>query len=278
MTKTVAMNRFAHILAAAIGLLAGMNSFAFAAATDWVEIAGGEARLIVAEPVPGETKVDAALEVRLAPGWKTYWRDPGDAGVPLQVDLKPSANARLLEVLYPAPKRFDDGVTVWAGYDAPVGFGLKLERPDVFSPVKIKGSAFFGVCEKICVPVTVEFDVEAADSAETTIQRELVALRMARLPAEPMPGLLVTNAFRAGNILTFEAEASDYGTPPELFLAAPDGVQLKAPVLKSMTGGKLVFEAPILFWEPKGELVPKINYTLVSGQEAVSGLAEIPTR
>lgn len=247
---------------------------AFAASTEWVAITGGEARLIVAEPVPGEKRVDGAIEVKLAPGWKTYWRDPGDAGVPLQVDLGPSANAKLLEVLYPAPKRFDDGVTVWAGYDAPVGFSLRLERPDVSMPVKVKGSAFFGVCERICVPVTLEFDIEATDSAETTVQREVVALRMVQQPQVPMPGMQVTGASRSGDVVTIEAEASDYGSPPELFLAAPEGVQLAAPLLKSFSGGKLVFEAKVLLWKPKD--LTLANYTLVSGQEAVAATVEIP--
>ena len=103
---------------------------ALAASSAWMAITGGKARLIIAEPVPGAGNTDALLQVDLNPGWKTYWRDPGDAGVPLQLDFSASRNAKLVDVLYPVPKRFDDGVTIWAGYDRPVAFGLTLERPD----------------------------------------------------------------------------------------------------------------------------------------------------
>lgn len=252
---------------------------AFAASSDWIDVSGGRARLVVAEPAPGVALTDAVLEVDLKPGWKTYWRDPGDAGVPLQFDFTPSKNARLIDVIYPAPKRFDDGVTVWAGYDAPVAFGIKLERPDSALPVSLKGSVFLGVCEKICVPVKLEFDLEAAESAATTIQREVVALRMLKMPLLPEAGMQVTRASLASNLVTVEVEALESGVPADLFLAAPQGVQFSAPVLKSSGGGKAVFEVGILYSKPENPDAPlSVRYTLVSGDEAVSGLFEIPAR
>ena len=228
---------------------------ALAASSEWMDITGGKARLIIAEPVPGAGNTDALLQVDLNPGWKTYWRDPGDAGVPLQLDFSASRNAKLVDVLYPVPKRFDDGVTIWAGYDRPVAFGLKLERPDSASPVSLKGSVFIGVCEKICVPVQLVFEVEAPDSATTTIQREVVALGMVQLPLA----------------------AFDNGVPPELFLAGDHSMQFKAPLLKSAGNGKAVFEAGILYWKPEipGAPVPA-HYTLVSGGESASGVLQIP--
>jgi DsbC/DsbD-like thiol-disulfide interchange protein len=250
---------------------------AFGASSDWIDIAGGRARLVVAEPLPGVSTTDAALEVDLNPGWKTYWRDPGDAGIPLQVDFSKSANARLVDVLYPAPKRFDDGVSVWSGYDFPIAFGIKLERPDIAKPVSLNGTVFLGVCEKICVPVQLEFNVEAQDSAKPTIQSEVVALRMVQLPMHPSAGMQVTQASVAGKSLTVEVEVYDNGVPPVLFLAGNQGLQFKAPVLKSAGAGKAVFEAGILFWKPDKPGAPSpVHYTLVSGEESVSGLFEIP--
>ena len=269
--------KFASIIFCAIAALSPASTFA--ASSDWIDVGGGRARLVVSEPVPGAALTDAVLEVDLKPGWKTYWRDPGDAGVPLQFDLTASKNAKLLEVIYPAPKRFDDGTTVWAGYDAPVAFGIKLERPDVNKPVAVKGSAFLGVCEKICIPVSLEFDVEAVDSAKTTIQREVVALRMAEMPLKPVAGMQVTAATLANNHVSIEVEALENGVPLDLFLAAPRGVQFRAPVLKSSGGGKAVFEAGILYWKSENpDAAAAVHYTLVSGNEAVSGLFEIPAR
>jgi DsbC/DsbD-like thiol-disulfide interchange protein len=243
-----------------------------AASSEWADVTGGQARIVVAEPMPAETGINALLEVQLAPGWKTYWRDPGDAGVPLQLDVSASSNARLAEVLYPVPRRFNDGVSVWAGYDAPVTFGVKLERPDPSAPSRVEGTAFLGVCEKICVPVTLAFDIEVADTVKTTVHRELVSMRMAQMPSAPLAGMQVTKATHDGTRLTVETEVADNGVTPDLFLAAPRGTQFSAPVLKSSGGGKAIFETDIVFWKPDNTAGPApVAYTLTSGGNAVSG-------
>lgn len=267
--------KYALLLICGFSVISPAN--ALAGSSEWMDITGGKARLIIAEPLPGATNTDALLQVDLNPGWKTYWRDPGDAGVPLQIDFTASANAKLVDILYPVPKRFDDGVTVWSGYDQPVAFGLKLERPDRANPVSLKGSVFLGVCEKICVPVRLEVEVEAPDSAKTTIEREIVALGMVQLPLAPEPGMQTTRASVADKSLTIEAEAFDNGVQPELFLAGNQGMQFRAPVLKSAASGKAVFEADILYWKPENPGAPApVHYTLVSGGESVSGLLQIP--
>jgi DsbC/DsbD-like thiol-disulfide interchange protein len=51
----------------------------------------------------------AGVEIRLDPGWKTYWRDPGDSGVPPTLDFAGSENVKAVIVLWPAPERFPDG-------------------------------------------------------------------------------------------------------------------------------------------------------------------------
>src|ERR1700710_278082 len=45
----------------------------------------------------------------LQPGWKTYWRTPGDSGVPPRFDFSKSDNIEAVTVLWPAPMQFDDG-------------------------------------------------------------------------------------------------------------------------------------------------------------------------
>ncbi len=66
------------------------------------------------------------LEIDLKPGWKTYWRDPGDAGVPPTLDASASSNIASAELSFPAPQRFDDGFAIWAGYKEPVGIPGRL--------------------------------------------------------------------------------------------------------------------------------------------------------
>src|SRR4030081_1987690 len=49
------------------------------------------------------------IAFELQPGWKTYWRTPGDSGVPPRFDFSKSENIEAVTVLWPAPPKFDDG-------------------------------------------------------------------------------------------------------------------------------------------------------------------------
>ena len=245
---------------------------AFAASTPWQGSAGGPVRIVVAEPAAGETSVHAVLQIQLAAGWKTYWRDPGDAGVPPQFDLTGSENLELAALQFPAPHRFDDGTSVWAGYKEPVSIGVDLTRTDASKAMRLKGSVFLGVCEKICVPVKVEFDVPLGDAATSNEDQQLVASAYAALPAPASDTMRVTSAVVDGKRLTLKVASPS--AKPDLYLAAPRGWQFTAPKLISAKDGMAEFEASVLY-APKAGAVGDVDYTLVGDGVAVSGLVGV---
>ncbi len=256
----------------AVSALFSAQQQADAAAAKWQDIAGGRIRIVIAEPMPGEKTVQGMLQLDLAPGWKTYWRDPGDAGVPLQVDVSKSTNAALTNVEFPAPHRFDDGVSVWAGYKEPVTFGFTFERADAAMPVKLTGNVFLGVCEKICVPVQYDFDLGVNDSAAPTMHHELVAMALKDMPMAATAAFGIQTISTDWETISIEANAPEGASQAELFLAAPEGFQFTAPVLKSQQGGRLHFEAAFMSKSRKYIPDPKIvAYTLVTDGGAVSG-------
>lgn len=256
----------------ALSSLLFLHSQAHAAASAWQEIAGGRIRIVIAEPAPGEKMIQGMLQVDLLPGWKTYWRDPGDAGVPLQLDISKSTNATLATIEYPSPHRFDDGVSVWAGYKEPVTFGLKFDRPDIANPLKIDGNVFLGVCDKICVPVQYEFNVEVKDSPTPTMHHELVAMALKDMPKAATSAFGIEAISTDWHTINIEVNVPESGDGAELFLAAPDGFQFTAPALKSQNNGKLHFEAEFQSMSRKYIPDPKIvAYTLVTATGAVSG-------
>ena len=218
------------------------------------------------------------LQVDLQPGWKTYWRDPGDAGVPLQLDLSKSTNASLAGVDYPVPHRFEDGTSVWAGYKEPVAFGMHFERVDAAKPVVVSGNVFLGVCEKICVPVQFEFSVDVTDSAAPTMHHELVALALKDLPKAATAAFGVSALARDGKAIRVDAKMPEGTAQAELFLAAPAGYQFSAPVLITLMGGTAQFEAKVLFSPDAGGEANVVAYTLVTDQGAVSGEIAISKR
>jgi DsbC/DsbD-like thiol-disulfide interchange protein len=108
--------------------------------------------LMIADYDAAARQYTGGLEIELDHGWKTYWRLPGDAGIPPQFDWSKSKNVKSVEVLWPAPHRFSDKGGETIGYKDRVVFPLRIvpENPD--DPVELDLSFFFGVCQDICIP------------------------------------------------------------------------------------------------------------------------------
>lgn len=96
------------LLAALLIAAAGDRAAAsVAAASAWAETEHGAVRLIAAVTGVGSAaQVPAAVEFRMKPGWHIYWRSPGDAGYPPQVDWSRSDNLGAAVLRWPAPHRF----------------------------------------------------------------------------------------------------------------------------------------------------------------------------
>jgi len=94
----------------------------------------------------------AGIEIRLAPGWKTYWRYPGDSGIPPRFDFSGSQNVKSTTVGWPAPQRLADESGVSIGYKHDVVFPVDVVPYDATKPVMLALKIDYAVCEKICVP------------------------------------------------------------------------------------------------------------------------------
>src|SRR5574337_1047571 len=127
--------------------LAGPALGADAFSTDWAKSPKSAARLVAAD---GRL---AGFEIKLAPGAITYWRDPGDSGVPPAFDFSGSVNAAKVEPVFPAPKRIKeaDGGEAF-GYEGGIVIPLKVEPADASKPVTLALHANYAVCEKVCLP------------------------------------------------------------------------------------------------------------------------------
>ncbi len=94
----------------------------------------------------------AGIEIRLAPGWKTYWRYPGDSGIPPRFDFSHSKNVKSVTVRYPAPHRLTDESGTSIGYKHGVVFPLDIVPQNAAQPVMLAVKVDYAVCEKICIP------------------------------------------------------------------------------------------------------------------------------
>src|SRR6476469_463380 len=94
------------------------------------------------------------IAFQIQPGWKTYWRMPGDSGVPPRFDFSRSDNVEAVTVMWPAPMKFDDGAGGHSiGYRDLVVLPLRIVPKTTDKPVTLRAEVNYAVCEKLCIPV-----------------------------------------------------------------------------------------------------------------------------
>jgi DsbC/DsbD-like thiol-disulfide interchange protein len=107
-----------------------------------------EARSLVES---GITILRAGVQIKLQPGWKTYWRYPGDSGVPAVFDFSRSENIESIDVLWPEPEHFTDGASYAVGYRDGVVLPLRVVPLDEKKPVTLHLYLDYAVCENLCM-------------------------------------------------------------------------------------------------------------------------------
>jgi len=100
----------------------------------------------------------AALHLALADGWKTYWRAPGEAGIPPHFDWTGSQNIAGVAFHWPAPTVFDLNGFQTFGFSHDLVLPIEFTPVDPAQPIHVRARIDLGVCEEICVPVTIAFD------------------------------------------------------------------------------------------------------------------------
>lgn len=218
------MNRIVALLAA-LPLFAGTTP-SVAAEGAWGEGAKASARLVAAG-VDADGTLSAGIEIVLPPGWHTYWRTPGDAGIAPIFDFSASANLADIEVLYPLPTRHDDGFSVTNVYYERVVFPLAARVVDPSEPVTLSLAAELGVCSEICVPDSVAAELTVAPGESDGAVATVLDAARAGLPGEPEPGVFaVVDVERDGGtdkrpVFRIVASVPD-ADDAEIFVEGPD--------------------------------------------------------
>ena len=123
----------------------------------------------------------AALEMKLKPGWKTYWRAPGDSGVPPRFDFSKSENVADVAVLWPAPLVFADGNGGKSiGYHESLILPMRVTLKDPRAKATLRAAIQYGVCEKLCVPG--EASLEIGLDAPASNDSHLIAGALKEVP------------------------------------------------------------------------------------------------
>lgn len=100
----------------------------------------------------------AALHLTLSEGWKTYWRAPGDSGIPPQFDWRDSRNLGDVTITWPTPHVFDQDGLRSIGYKNQLVLPVEITPAKPDRPVRLSGEMEFGLCKDVCIPARLDFD------------------------------------------------------------------------------------------------------------------------
>ena len=199
------MLRAVAALFVALGVL--LPTVSQAATSAWVAGAHVKARLLTAVDGTGDlATVPAGLELDLDGDWKTYWRSPGDAGLPPTLDWAASANLAGTTLLYPKPERLTLLGIQTFGYKHDVVLPLDLGVETKGRPLDLKLKLDILVCADLCIPQSLDLalTVPAGPASPDPVASQTLAKARASVPADARTsGLSVVSA----------AEVSDGGKP-----------------------------------------------------------------
>ena len=212
----------ATLAACGLAVLTGAPARA-ADASPWVEDNYSAVRLIVGASKSGAEALRAGVEIKLQPGWHTYWRYPGDSGVPPRFNFAGSDNLAAAKVSFPAPHAYTDEAGTTIGYKGGVIFPVRVVPRQKDKPVTLRGKIDYAVCDKLCVPVEakVELTIPPAGSADNAA----LDAAEARVPKQVTAAAAGFSAKRASDDkvkpLIFVDLAAPTGAPVELFVEGP---------------------------------------------------------
>lgn len=237
-----------------------------------------QARLLAGPARAGA--VAGGIEIRLAPGWKTYWRYPGDSGVPPQIDWSRSRNIAAVEMDFPAPQRFDDGAGGFSiGYKDTVLLPLRITLKDPAAPAHLDLSLDFAVCETLCTLTHSDLSaaVPAADAAEAAAAEARIAEARALLPrpaplaAPAGPAILAARLDGATAPARLLVDVRSTSPEADLFVEGPDSRwALPLPQKIAAGPGRIRFALPLEGLPAGSEAAgTALRFTLVDAAEAI---------
>jgi DsbC/DsbD-like thiol-disulfide interchange protein len=211
----------------------------------------------------------AGIEVVLDKGFKTYWRTPGESGLPPRFDWSGSVNAAAIEVKWPAPVRTEDAGGVAYGYKERVTLPVLVKAADPSKPVKLSLGLDYGICKDICIPghANLNLTLSGENGQQGALAAALASVPKLRplgqdgslsiLQVEPATGEKPT--------YTVTIRAPD-GTNPTLFAEGPDDWYVST----SANSGHANRFTLTIDEHPKADSGPvPLRLTLTAGDQAI---------
>jgi suppressor for copper-sensitivity B len=276
-------------------IVQAMPSAAFALSSDWVRDGTASDDAVVARLVSGidstgnEKVIALGLDVDLGNDWHTYWRSPGEAGLPPQLDWSRSqtddGNVGTAALLYPAPQRYTAYGLETVGYRHHVLFPIDVtvRKPGVALNAEVGVDLL--VCSSICVPK--HFDLKLTVPAGNEVapptpgaDAPLIDAARAHLPGSAdSSGLILGGVANNGQAMTFALTSRDSLTAPDIFIEDDDNIGFGAPDVKiDETGHSATLTVHPVDTLPLDRPLAgmKLTLTIANGDQAAEIRATVP--
>lgn len=175
----------------------------------------------------------AGLHIMLQPGWKTYWRNPGEGGIPPDIKLE-GDNLASFTIDAPLPTRIIDGSGEAIGYHDEVVFPITLTPKDATAPIAASLKSFFGVCAKICTPAKFAAALQFQPNSPPSASAKLLASWAARVPKKK--AFIESLSVKDGQLVLDLQQSVD-----DIFVEGPDRYYFRKPEL-NLKAGKAVIK------------------------------------
>ncbi|WP_025898156.1 protein-disulfide reductase DsbD domain-containing protein [Sneathiella glossodoripedis] len=194
----------------------------------WVETDVSRSRLVFAGPEKaGSEKLLIGLQVQLKEGWKTYWRNPGDSGIPPKFNWQGSENIARVKVNWPIPENFESfGFRTW-GYDREVIFPVIITPKKPSEAVNVQLQFAFGVCADVCIPFEQTFSLAIPHQAKANNDDRDQVLNYLKISPTPLKNSNKVDAITARAIdseqFELKLQSSTTLSDPIVILEGEDG-------------------------------------------------------
>lgn len=189
------------------------------------------------------------LRLTLAPGWKTYWRAPGDAGIPPLFSFTGSENVAHVGITWPAPEVFDQNGMTSIGYAQEVVLPLHITPQDADAPLHLSGNVELGICKDVCIPGHLSFN--GALTPDAARSPAIVAAIAARPYSPREAGVqhsrcALSQSARGGIELTATIDMPSAGGAETVVFEPGDPMIWASQAEVTRQGGQLVARAELL--------------------------------
>ena len=217
-------------------ILSIVSSYSLAISSDWSVSETSKLRLISPYSQNDAKNLLIGLEYEMEPGWKTYWKSPGDGGFAQSISWENSTNVQNVNIQWPTPIEFEILGLTSLGYQNDVIFPLDIELEDESKNTFLNLHVNFLICKEVCIPGDATLFLEIPSGKKKLTDNYFnLEKALSLLPEEDFNSSYIKEislkTFRdnQNSILQLQFKSDKVFYNPKIFLHSPFGL----PVVKN---------------------------------------------